>query len=247
MFAVLLVGCASNSTPDAQGPTKLRLSHVELDDRYGDPELRAEIVDSLAALRVRLRDIAPLDEFEPIEVKLFATRSKMASWARAEGISAFENIDRGGISGDFGAALYYVGDHDTLRLARHEYVHQYLRQNTDKQLPPFVEEGVATMLDGGADTARIELLRELEVVAPIGDLIGTHAGQLGNRSMAERSAWYAQAWAFAEFIERRYPDYWRTYFTRAGGFAALLTERAKLDWPGIESAYQVFVREELID
>ncbi|MEM6312461.1 MAG: hypothetical protein AAF743_00120 [Planctomycetota bacterium] len=239
-------GCGRErvSLPPARPPT---LPGVQFDDRHGDPELKRKLLAAFVDVDGWLRQntVAPNPQATPtgMRIVLFPNRTAMAQWAAAEGINAFTMVDRGGVSGDFGAAFYYVGDNDTLRLARHEYVHQYLLLHAERRLPPFVEEGVATMLDGGGDTARLELLAELDTVTPIGELVTTHAGMLRDASMAERSAWYAQAWAFAEFVDERAPMFWQEYFASDVGFATLLAEALHTDWPGVESAYAAFVEE----
>ena len=68
--------------------------------------------------------------------------------------SAFRNLGRGGFTTRGTAVLYYIDywrsrrHHDTLAIAAHEGWHQYTQSTFHNSLPVWLEEGIATYMEG---------------------------------------------------------------------------------------------------
>jgi hypothetical protein len=112
---------------------------------------------------------------------------------------------------------YYLGNQSTYSVAAHEGWHQFCGRNFKSQLPPFLEEGIATMFEGvslagphglpqwnfGVNLNRAVRLREAVEARglwPLERLITMHAGQVVDSRGDQIDAFYAQNWAFARFL-----------------------------------------------
>ena len=88
---------------------------------------------------------------------LFSDRKQWMDKTRAvlpDQASAFRNLGRGGFTTRGTAVLYYIDywrsrrHHDTLAIAAHEGWHQYTQSTFHNSLPVWLEEGVATYMEG---------------------------------------------------------------------------------------------------
>ena len=151
------------------------------------------------------RDFAPLvppTGGGPVRVTIHGDRRAWAEDAAGRaGAATYLQIDRGGFEEDGEAVLYYVGSHDTPRLARHEAFHAWVSVHGGGTRPPaFVEEGLAARLEtsGGTDARRVRLLREAGP-GELPALLGQSAGELV-ADPAAAQLWYARAWAFGDYV-----------------------------------------------
>jgi len=130
----------------------------------------------------------------------------------------FLRIQRGGFA-TRGIGVYYdLGPFDTLAIAAHEGWHQYTQRVFRERLPTWLEEGLATYMEGHrwkgstpvflpwSNLERYDHLRVADdagAIEPLSTFILGH----GARSAGESSGldFYAQAWAVAHFVasERR--------------------------------------------
>ena len=99
----------------------------------------------------------------PMKCFVFGTREQWVDFTRRNtGPDAFWylKINRGGYTVRDWYVSYYVGEKATLSVAAHEGWHQFASRHFKGRLPPFLEEGIATMfedlrwtaLDGGPGT-----------------------------------------------------------------------------------------------
>ncbi|MBL9121551.1 MAG: DUF1570 domain-containing protein [Phycisphaerae bacterium] len=88
---------------------------------------------------------------KPLETYLFATRDHWGDFTRTrmEGdADTYLALGRGGYTIEGEAVLYDLGRWDTLALAAHEGWHQYTQTVFRHPLPIWLEEGVATYMEG---------------------------------------------------------------------------------------------------
>lgn len=144
-------------------------------------------------------------------------------------------IPRGGYASGGRAVLFDVGTGDTLTIAAHEGWHQYTQRAFKQSMPVWLEEGIATYMEGHgwtgelgdtvvfrpwANVERFDQLRKAHSegrLMPLGDLLNsTPADLLGgghaHGGVASDAAliFYAQVWALTHFLHEgengRYRD-----------------------------------------
>lgn len=131
--------------------------------------------------------------------------------------SAFVGIRRGGFSAG-GIAIYMdIGLHDTLMLASHEGWHQYTQTTFIDPLPIWLDEGVATYMEGfrlagtsvgveffpWANVERFDRLRlivEANELTPLVTLLAQSPDELLKQSESRALDYYAQVWALVHFL-----------------------------------------------
>ena len=154
----------------------------------------------------------------PMECFVFATR---AEWARftaektGDDATVYLKINKGGYAIRDWYVAYFIGDVGTYAVAAHEGWHQYVARHFKSRLPPFLEEGIATMFEtitwsGGeprwslsVNPVRAERLRraiERNDLWPLESLITMHAGDVVTLPGERIETFYAQNWAFAQFL-----------------------------------------------
>ncbi len=154
----------------------------------------------------------------PMECFIFARRSEWAQFTKEKtGADAtiYLQINRGGYTVNDWYVAYFIGDVGTYAVAAHEGWHQYVARNFKCRLPPFLEEGIATMFESitwsgsqprwelGRNRTRGEKLRraiDQNGLWPLEKLITMHAGDVVNLPSAQIETFYAQDWAFALFL-----------------------------------------------
>jgi hypothetical protein len=143
--------------------------------------------------------------------------------------SSFESLGRGGFTLNGTAVLYdidkYQWDRDTLALAAHEGWHQYAQVTFEHQLPPWLDEALATNFEGfrfrrgelyfspSLNRERRYRLREAirtDMLIPLPELIGRDPHQALAESKEALLTFYAQVWALGRFLteaeDGRYRD-----------------------------------------
>lgn len=175
---------------------------------------------SLVQYRTSLGDLPP----PPVKLDtyLMDTRPEWASLTRAlmqDRADVYLRIERGGFAAQGRGVYRDLGAlTDTLNLAAHEGWHQYTQLTFKSRLPVYLEEGIATFMEGfrfdparpdapifmpWANTERYDQLRravsagrllslETLMSTPPQDLIAT------DQELA--LTWYAQVWALVHFL-----------------------------------------------
>lgn len=125
----------------------------------------------------------------------------------------FLRIQRGGFA-TRGIGVYYdLGPFDTLAIAAHEGWHQYTQRVFRERLPTWLEEGLATYMEGHrwkgdtpvflpwANVERFDHLRQLHS-AGASERLSTFILGHGVSNVGEESGldFYAQAWALTHFL-----------------------------------------------
>jgi hypothetical protein len=124
-------------------------------------------------------------------------------------------INRGGYTRHDWYVAYYIGASSTLSVAAHEGWHQFAARHFKTRLPPFLEEGLATMFEGvkfrdGLPRFNLSInqSRAIALAAaidhnslwPLDQVIAMNAGQIVGASGDKIEAFYAQAWALGRFL-----------------------------------------------
>lgn len=133
--------------------------------------------------------------------------------------SSFEGLGRGGFTADGVAVLYDIDnsmwDRDTLALSAHEGWHQYAQTTFQQQLPPWLDEGIATMMEGfrirrstfdfsvDANRERSYRLRSAKrsgTLIPLRDLLDGDPHVFLGQGKSDLLTYYAQVWALARYL-----------------------------------------------
>jgi hypothetical protein len=155
---------------------------------------------------------------KPMECFIFAHRTEWAEFTRqrtGNDATIYLQINRGGYTIRDWYVAYYIGDVGTYAVAAHEGWHQFVARNFKSRLPPFLEEGIATMFemvnwsngqprwDPADNPTRAEKLHravEQDSLWPLEKLVTMHAGDVVSLSGERIETFYAQNWAFAQFL-----------------------------------------------
>jgi hypothetical protein len=144
---------------------------------------------------------------------------------------AYTRIQRGGFAYDGRALLFDLGTFDTFAVTAHEGWHQYTQRSFAQSLPIWLEEGIATLMEGHrwgggaprgsevrflpwANVERFDQLRRALArgqLMPLAALLEAQPAQLiSGGSNNPGLVYYAQVWALAQFLSEgadgRYRD-----------------------------------------
>ncbi len=146
-----------------------------------------------------------------------------ADWAlltrqtTGEQADIFLRIRRGGFAFGGKALLFDIGARDTLSIAAHEGWHQYTQRAFLRPLPIWIEEGMATYMEGyrfdahGSpnfvpwfNTERFDQLRRAvanQKVMSLSALLESAPQNLLGSGNDDALTYYAQVWAFTHFLD----------------------------------------------
>ena len=166
-----------------------------------------------------------------LETYLFGDRRQWKNKTRMilpDKATSFEGLGRGGFTTNGIAVLYdidgYGWHRDTLALGSHEGWHQYVQTTFKDQLPVWLDEGVATTMEGfswrrglqfrtDANRERWSRLRTCILenrMIPLDLLLSMHPERFLDGHKQTLLDYYAQIWAFARYLEEaedgRYRD-----------------------------------------
>jgi hypothetical protein len=269
------VGCASSpslhSAPWPGGPEQGRTivtEHYALHTTIEDSRFLADLSATMELAYEQYGRLAPLSR-QPrrLHAYIYAYRDEWADYTEAITGSlapVYLQIHRGGYAHGDIFATFYHGHPQTLAVCRHEGWHQYVANGFERRLPPFLEEGIATLFEAGFDGGNIHRplpngtrqLRLAEAVRrkrawPLRELLGMHAGDVIGSDGPQIDTFYAQAWALARFLleDERYRDgFIRMVAAYADGSiggrgpVAALELHLKSPFEKIERDYQQYAR-----
>ncbi len=158
----------------------------------------------------------------PLTSYIFGDRRQWMNKTRMmlpEMSGSFETLGRGGYTVNSIAVLYdidkYQWDQDTLALAAHEGWHQYAQKTFEHQLPPWLDEGIATIFEGfrfrrgdlrfspSLNRERRYRLREAvrtDTLIPLQQLIDSDPHEALAEGKSSLLTYYAQVWALARYL-----------------------------------------------
>lgn len=258
--------------------------HTTIDDEEFLNRL-TQVMEGALKQYQQLTPGVPLTD-KPLECYVFAMRPQ---WARftsehtGNDAAIYLQINRGGYTiGDWYVA-YFIGDFGTYAVAAHEGWHQYVARHFKSRLPPFLEEGIATTFESitwpnqapkwnlAVNLSRADRLRTAiqdRLLWPLEQLCTMHAGDVVSLSGERIETFYAQNWAFAQFMMNAENQKYRPAFQRmlselASGEADQITGRRRgppqtwdprtvkpllehylgMDMKRIDIAYQAYIRQ----
>ena len=154
----------------------------------------------------------------PMDCYVFSRRPQWAQFTKERtGADAviYLQINRGGYTVKDWFVAYFIGNAGTWSVVSHEGWHQYVARYFHSRLPPFLEEGIATTFENisfngdkphwnlAFNQNRAEKLRtaiEHRSLWPLDKLCTMHAGDVVSLSSERIETFYAQDWAFAQFL-----------------------------------------------
>lgn len=197
-----------------------RTPHYDIYTTIQDDDLTGKLCQLMEGSLVAYHTLAPdvrLTTY-PMQCYIFAKRAEWAEFTVEHcggEAGAYLKINRGGYTrGDWYVA-YYIGESSTLSVAAHEGWHQFVARHFKGRLPPFIEEGLATMFEGvefhnGLPQYNLSINQDRAIALrkaiddddlwPLEQVIGMHAGQVLNQRGAKIDAFYAQAWGMGRFL-----------------------------------------------
>ena len=203
----------------------MHTAHYDIYTTATDPAVRQRLPIVMEGALGEYHRVAPGVPLggPPMKCFVFGSREQWVDFTRRNtGPEAYWylKINRGGYTIPDLYVAYNVGEAETLSVAAHEGWHLFAFQHFKGRLPPFLDEGIATMFedlrwvpaDGGGDLPRWNLLVNRtrvdalqravngSTVFPLADLIRMHAGNVVAQNGAQIEAFYAQDWAFATFL-----------------------------------------------
>ena len=148
-------GCAADSlrsSPWPGGPEQGRTiltEHYALHTTIEDPHFLSELSRSMEDTHALYRRLAPLSRPQrQLHAYIYAYRDEWAEYTEATAgalAPVYLQIHRGGYAHGEVFATFFHGHPQTLAVCRHEGWHQYVAIGFLQRLPPFIEEGLATL------------------------------------------------------------------------------------------------------
>ncbi len=158
---------------------------------------------------------------KPLETYVFGTRDQWADYTKlrlGEDAGTYLALQRGGYTLDSQAVLFDLGRWDTLALAAHEGWHQYTQATFRHPLPIWLEEGLATYMEGHRwdrgqerplfapwrNMERFGALREAnrdDELIPLEQLLeGMPQAFLRRDGQSKLLTYYAQVWCLTHYL-----------------------------------------------
>lgn len=195
----------------------------------GDSMLRRRLPGFVEmALAQYQRGLGPLNAPDSqMQTFVVATRSQWEELThRVAGLNAptYLRIQRGGFAAGGKGVYWDIGTQDTLMIAAHEGWHQFTQVTFSEPLPLWLEEGIATYMEGfrwhptqrdlpvflpWANTERFDILRQRyssSTLMSLPMLLNSRPQDLIQRSDADTLTYYAQVWALVHFLKEHHPD-----------------------------------------
>lgn len=154
-----------------------------------------------------------------LETYLLDTRNQWEAKTRQvlpDQAATFLTLGRGGFTTRGVSVLYYIGAGDTLSIAAHEGWHQFSQRTLRSQLPLWLEEGIATYMEGyvthpdglpkfrpWANRERYQTLRDAvraDRLIPLPELLAHSPQTFLETGKSRLLVYYAQVWALTLFL-----------------------------------------------
>ncbi len=199
----------------------IRTAHYNLYTTIEDEQILAVVPQVLEGALRQYHLLVPEVSLtkRPMDCYLFANRTQWAAFTAAhtgEDARVYLQVMRGGYCHGDRTVTYFLGDLSTYSVAAHEGWHQFVARHFRTRLPPFLEEGIASMFESvtfdhrglprwnlSVNYNRIDKLRAAVTggdLWPLDELIRLHAGEVVTQPAERIEAFYAQNWAFARFL-----------------------------------------------
>jgi len=156
---------------------------------------------------------------KPLETYLFQTRWQWERFTEEfspERAETYKRIRSGGYSERGITVSYYGSRRTTLSTLAHEGLHQYLEATRGNRIPAWINEGLAARFEAfdldahncpiftpDKNYLRLNHLREAmrtKSLAPLKDILATHAGIEIQKQTSRVANYYAQVWSMILFL-----------------------------------------------
>lgn len=247
ILGFLTVGCAGAGTsskpayqliavgPEESSVRMYRSAHHLLYTTLDDPWRVESSIATLEAAYdkcVEITGVRPPADSTPQNAFLFKLRSEWEAFTRSRAGAAapiYLRLDRGGYTLGRACVVRDQGEHDTLVVLAHEQMHLFIANHFEARPPPFLEEGLATLLErvdvsqdrvaievgrSGGRALRLGAVIKAGELMPLRQLLSMHAGNVVGLGGPEVDAFYSQAWAFARFLREADGGKYRPAFVR---------------------------------
>lgn len=234
-----MAGCASGGKPGTwEGPVapvavkteqwtwiekpgvKIQTENYIIYSTLQDPEALNYIAQIMQGGHAIYKQFAPqvIEKGGPLECYIFQARSEWEQFTMRYGgpdAQVYMKIRNGGYTQRDRYVAHYNGRYSTYSVASHEGWHQFAGRNFIGRLPPFMDEGIACMVEEldwvenlprwnlSSNQERARQLRSAAdsgIIIPLRQLCMMHAGDVVGGDGAKIDAFYAQSWAFARFM-----------------------------------------------
>ena len=198
----------------------IRTAHYNLHTTIADEQVLLVVPQVMEGALRQYRQLVPGIPLtsRPMDCYLFANRTEWAAFTAAhagEDAQVYLQVLRGGYCHEDRTVTYFLGDLSTYSVTAHEGWHQFVARHFKTRLPPFLEEGIASMFESvtfdrdlprwnlSVNYNRIDKLRAAVAggdLWPLEELMRLHAGEVIALPAERIEAFYAQNWAFARFL-----------------------------------------------
>jgi len=192
--------------------------HTTMTDERMLRELAVLMEEALGHYRTALGELPP--PRAPMRSFVFERRSEWADHTRellGSSAGPYLGLGRGGYTTGAESVLFNIGREDTFTIAVHEGWHQYTQQVFRDQLPVWLEEGIATYMEGnrfrrGSERPAFMPWRNFERygelrdtvrtgrLVPLAELIDGSPQRFLERGRGSLLSYYAQVWALVHFL-----------------------------------------------
>lgn len=205
---------------DAPGQA-IRTAHYRIFTTERDAAITDRLPAFLEQALARYRSsLAPLaNPTRTLDVYLMDNRPqwrRLTRWRLGRAADAFADLQRGGFAAG-GVAFYFdIGARDTFAIAAHEGWHQYAQRTFRAALPAWLDEGIATLMEGVRQTPtggfsflpwtnleRFDRLRADSAAGrlmPLPQVLALAPAETFRNPAVNPLTYYAQAWALAHFL-----------------------------------------------
>lgn len=194
------------------------LLHSTLEDGWLSEKIPAFLETALLHYRTAITDL-PVPN-EPLKTYVLGERRQWQAFTRMilPGESGlYLSLGKGGYTTEGLAVLYDIGRWDTLCITAHEGWHQYCQNNFKELLPAWIDEGIATYMEGcrfdrSSDVAtflpwrNFERFNELRncyrrgMMYPLFDLISRSPQYFLEQGQEHLLSYYAQVWVLTQYL-----------------------------------------------
>lgn len=193
--------------------------HTTLNDSLLLDRLPVFVEHALLHDRTAIIDLpAPAERLDAFVMADRAEWTRVTQRLMGDDAAIYLRIAKGGFAARAVGVYYDIGPHDTLALAAHEGWHQFTQATFQDPLPIWLEEGLACWMEGfgwdptdnrrpvfapWANLERYDALRRAAAendIRPLAELLAARPQDEINAGNARALRYYAQVWAFTQFL-----------------------------------------------
>jgi hypothetical protein len=202
------------------GARSFRTQHYQINTTMTDDNFLNQTAQVMEGALSEYRELDPAAKDSDVRMQcyLFSNRALWNAFTTqltGPQSNIYLQINRGGYCYAGQYVAYDIGQSYTLSVAAHEGWHQFVFRNFVGRLPPFLEEGLATTFEtirwdhdlpqwnlsiNGPRVLALRTAIERHSLWPLETLVTLDAGRVVAGSNEKIDAFYAQDWAFADFL-----------------------------------------------